>query len=201
MRVGPVAWTVLAALSLTACNKTSPDPEGDTKVGPATASVQKPSSPEEAVHEQLRAGRFQLEGSLDSIEAALNAAKALDKEAKGETKETLDDVVDRINSVGDVLANQKVETPSLAEVKKNFGTQDDARLKAIDDVNDSLTELRETQKIIDALAESAPDPKAYDDLSALLDTAIEDTHGTLEAFGGKEVAPDTSETMPTTAGH
>jgi len=184
------AWIALLVVVLAGCgSKTKPEeqsaPPTDT-LKPSAA----PSDPNEALHEQLSSGLFQLSATLDSIQSALKEAKDLQRDAKGALKEGLVDVVDHLDSCGATLADHNEDPPTVEEIKKNFAPLDDKRLKTIDDVNDTLSDLKESKGMVSGLTGDTDElEERVTRLAALIDQAMEDARGTLQALGGQEQLP------------
>ncbi len=156
----------------------------------AIATPSLPADPNEALHEQLSSGHFQLSATLDSIQEALKLAKQIKKDAKGTIAEAMADVVDRIDSCGSTLSEHIEDAPGVADVKKDFAKYDDQRIKTIDDVNDTIAELKEVKGMVAGLTGDTPDLEdEITKLAALIAQAMDDAEGTLKAFGGKEQLP------------
>lgn len=188
----------LAALALVGCHSGKQTVASAATPSTATLSPSAPADPNEALRSELSSGIYQLGATLDSVQAALEQAKTIDKDAKADFKQAMDDIVDRLNSCGSTLADYNDEPPSLETVAKDFKKYDDQRLKAIDDVNDTVTELKEIKGMVSGVAGTSD---ATEDqltkLAALVDQALEDASGTLDALGGKVQLPTPEAPDPT----
>lgn len=160
---------------------------GSGSSNPPAASTATPAKPETLLHQQLRSGLVQLEGTLETIELALDEAKARLKQATGADRERLQELVDRIDDCGATLAEHLGDPPTESEVAASFARYDEQRLRMIDDVNDSVVAMNEAAGL--CLGEGEEPLPALAKLHELVTTAIEDLRGTLDALGGKEVAP------------
>jgi len=184
----------VGAFSLVGCHSTpaSASRAPEPLPGP-TATPALPADPNEALRTELSSGLFQLSATLDSIQAALKSSKELQKVATGTLKEALAEVTDRIDSCGSTLAEHSEQPPTAELIKGNFSKYDDQRLKTIDDVNDSLAELREVKGMVKGLTGDTPELEdEITKLTALVDQAMEDATGTLQALGGKQQMPDST---------
>lgn len=160
--------------SLAGCSK-SPDPITVSDF-PTTQA-----SPSEQAFEGLRSGQFQIEAALDSIEEALNAARAKSSDSI-EIKQSLEEIATSIDSAGNNLAEEAAVQPNKGEPVSKVA----ARKKLLSDlVNDSLHDLRDARGIVDSLAEGN-EAGPLEDIGVLIDVALDDLRGALEALGGKE---------------
>ncbi|CAN5722515.1 hypothetical protein BH11ARM2_BH11ARM2_32900 [soil metagenome] len=149
--------TCAALFLLSACG--SPEPEA-----PVAA---KTSTPEERLYEALRAGTYQANAALEAIRDADERTKPLSKETEGEAKDAMLDLLDDLDASGRFLADH-VEEPDRAKVAKDFGTADDERLDAIEDLGKAKEKLTDALDIAKELEKVAPEE-------------IKDEHATITA--------------------
>ncbi len=195
MRIAALLWV---AIVVAGCGSSTKVAQADVATQPTPApTASLPADANEAVREQLRSGLFQLSAALDSIQEALKQAKEIQKGSKGRLKEAMSEVVDRIDSCGSTLADHNSDPPTVDDVKKDFAKFDDQRLKTVDDVNDTLSELKEIKGMVGGLTGDTPELEdKLTRLAALVDQAMEDASGTLLALGGKEQLPTSVPTSP-----
>lgn len=143
-----------------------------------------PANPDRTVHEQLRAGSFQIGAVLTSLEDAVTHAKGADPGKAKESKAALAGLLDLLDSAGAGLAKYADDPPSQAEVTRKFAAYDERRLKGIEASNDALHDLREAQGVAEELAADSGS-KPLEEVVGLLDLAVEDLQAAIRALGGR----------------
>lgn len=148
--------------------------------------AEKPVDPEHKLYEQVRSGAVQLGGATDDVEDALRACEELLKTSTKEQKDALEDVKALIDSAGAGIADYTADVPEFEEFKKQLPQFDDQRLKAIQESNDSLHDLREARGMLDSLEANAPQESVskFEDLASLVDVAIGDLSDAITSMGG-----------------
>lgn len=141
-------------------------------------------SPEDTLFEQLRSGAFQLDAATESISEALVHAKDALGGTSGQAKEGLQDILDYLDSAGAGIADYAVEPQSADEIRKKYKEFEDQRRKSVQAINDAIRDLEEARGIAASLEEDQPNYSGKG-LSGLIDVAIDDLKGAVEALGGK----------------
>lgn len=118
---------------------------------------------------------------MDSIEEAVKAAR--EKQTTSlEVKELITEIVEYLDSAGEALAEEAADEPKKTETLEQLGKR---KKQLVDLVNDSLHDLREGRGIVDSLA-TEEELGPLEDIGILIDVAMDDLRGALEALGGKE---------------
>lgn len=153
---------------------------------PPPLRAEKPADPEHKLYEQVRSGTVQLGGGSDDIEEALRAVEGLLKTVPKENKDALTDAKALIDSAGAGIADYTEEVPEFEQFKNRLAEFDDQRLKAIQETNDSIHDLREAKGIVESLEGSGTGnlTSQLEDLAALIDVAISDLSDAVTTMGG-----------------
>lgn len=162
----------------------APATTGATAQPPMQA--EKPVDPEHALYEQVRSGAVQLGGAADDIEDALRSVEELSKAAPRDLKDGLGDVKALVDSAGTGVADFTAEVPDFEQFKSQLALFDEQRLKAIQETNDSVHDLREAKGIVQSLESGATSELTtkLDDLASLIDVAIGDLSDAITSMGG-----------------
>lgn len=186
-RAAGFACLVLAALL--GCSK--PALNAGAGPSPSPSATAEPDARASApgkltLRERLRSGSFQVQASLDSLETAVNKCGELLKSATGADKEALKDLLDKLNSVGEVLGDRSTEPPSQQEIGQDPAAFEKLAKESQDDAEDSITELTEVLDSIDTLLQSAKDDRVegLDALRTLVEAVMQDVSGARDAFAG-----------------
>lgn len=182
----------VALLPVWGCGGPEPAPSAAPGSGGKTSETgAAPANPEKALREQLRSGLFQLDACAASVEEALVAARGASKRASGEAQQGLLDVIDMLDSAGGTVADHLGESPGEDQVKVDYTGQDERRIRAIAAANDAHTELGEAAGLAGSLVEVATPPvrAEIEELVNLIEVAVEDARGAVEALGGTVEAP------------
>lgn len=132
-------------------------------------------------YEQLRAGIFRIDASLQSIEDAFKEAKSTESTSL-DLRQSLEDIQASIDSAGEILAEEAATPPQKG---LDVAEYDKRRSKLVELVNDALHDLRDARGIVDSLA-GPEDLGPLEPIGVKLDVAMEDLRSALEALGGKE---------------
>lgn len=173
----------MAVLAVAGCG--GPEVPASREPKPKAPSVAT-EDPEAQLREQLRSGLFQLDACAASVEEALAAARGASKRASGEAQQGLLDVVDMLDSAGATVTEPLGEPPTEKQIKEDFIGQDERRLRAITSANDAHSELIEAAGLASSLVEvTAPAVRReVEALVNLIEVAVEDASGAIEALGG-----------------
>lgn len=165
-------------------------------IGCAPSTPESPPQPPEAqAYEDYRAGLFALEAAQESLAEALSASQKLQAGlAQGsEVEAGLTDIVYGIDSAGTTIADFAVDPPTEAEFNSEFARHDDARLKAIEAINDALHDLRESSGLArDMSSRISGMQGVLQDLAGLMDVAEQDLLSALGSLGGNDEGVPTS---------
>jgi hypothetical protein len=147
--------------------------------------------PDSVLHQQLRAGSFQIRVATGTLTEALDATRKARVEAvhHAELLQTLDEFRLVLNEIGASLAQFTEPPPSLEAVRQEFAKYDERRLAAIREANDSHYELFEIAVILEGLIETLPQQPWLPDILNLVRVAIDDLEGAITAMGGEVEEP------------
>lgn len=151
------------------------------------------TSPEAKTAASLRAGSVSLDGLLETLQETQSEIVKLKADASPELKEGLIEIEEMMASAADAAAEFKVEPPTEQQVKADFATFDDQRLKAITELNDALVDLRSAQGTAASIAEEF---EKYGPLADLLGLAVSDLEDAIKAFGGTPQEDQEAEPEP-----
>lgn len=161
---------------------------------PKAPSAPESSAPEAAagapakmtIRERLRSGSFQVQASLDSLEEAVKKCREILAKASGPEKEALQDILDKLNGIGDILGDRSAEPPSQAEIDKSPAQFEKLAKDSQDDAEDSMTELTQVMDSLDTLVQSVKDDQVepLDGLRTLVEAVMQDVSGARDAFAG-----------------
>jgi hypothetical protein len=151
--------------------------------------------------DQLTKGSSWLRSASESLAEILSEAKTLQAKAKPEEKDGLQELIDWVDSAGDAAAEYAVAPEAepekgewRASLDANFSLHDDARLEAINALNEALVDLGSAYGIAESLAEAN---SAYTELVGMMDVARSEFRSAIEDFGGKvEEETDSDEEPP-----
>lgn len=151
--------------------------------------------PEAQAYENYRSGLFSLQAAQESLAEALSASQQqMNGVAQGsEVHAGLEDIVYSVDSAGNTISDHVSEPPTEADFNGNFGRYDDARLKAIEALNDALQDLRAANGVAREMASRIAGMQGgLQNLADLMDVAEEDLLTSLRSFGGNDVGIPTS---------
>ena len=190
MRFGLVAFGLIClGAALVGCSKAESAPRPGATAG--VPPPETPKDPSEALYEQLRSGAYQINAAMDAMERALRDCREASIGLGKGSKNAAADVVDVLDSAGSTIGDY-LNAPELDEVRNDFTTNDERRLKAIEDLNDARREVLEGQGIADPMASDDPDPKVraiFDRIAEDITEVIEAIEGAIEALGGSVIEP------------
>ncbi len=145
--------------------------------------------PEAKAYEGYRAGLFSLQAAQSSLAEALGASQKLHAGLPqgSEVEAGLQDIVFDVDSAGNTIADHVADPPTQAEFNTDFSRHDDARLKAIEAINDALHDLREASGISrDMAGRISGMQSALEELADLMDVAEQDLLSALRSLGGND---------------
>lgn len=178
-----LAVAIVVASAFLGCSRPIPSA---SESPPKSPSAKQSEDKAVDVYALVRAGATEMSGAIDSIAEALDQAKKAQATASGKTRQALDEVVDRIDGVGETLADYSLDPPQRAEFEKRVPAEDERRLAAIQAANDGIHELQDASGIARSLLDDAP-PAVSEELkklAGLIDLAIQDVSDAVAAFGG-----------------
>ena len=145
-----------------------------------------PSTPA-TTREEFRSSAYQIGIALDHIATALQVTQAAKKGLKGQSLARIEDALENINGAGSRLAEYVDVIPTEDAVKADPKSFEVTRKRQINDLNDSLFELREAESIALNAADFANEPaKSHlDTAGKAIAIAEDDIIGAIEALGGK----------------
>jgi hypothetical protein len=142
-----------------------------------------PAKPEDTLYQQLRAGALQIAGVIETLDAAVVKLDEVNPGKDAEFRAALHELKESIDAAGAELADH-IEEPNRERLGKVFPEYDEKRIRAIAAANDALHEVSEASGIASDLA-SEKKNSVLNDVADLLELAIEDLRGSIEALGGK----------------
>ena len=157
--------------------------------GPRTPESPAAPPPEAKAYEDYRAGLYSLNAAQQSLAEALSASQKLHAGLPqgSEVEAGLQDIVYGVDSAGNTIADHAVDPPTQAEFDTDFSRHDDARLKAIEAINDALHDLREANGVAGDMAGRISGMQSVlQDLSDLMDVAEQDLLSALRSLGGND---------------
>lgn len=134
------------------------------------------------LHDQMKAGSFQLSLVRDTISETYQQASKLPK-SLGEGR---DAILDTLDGLGQELGKFGDEPPPMEEFTKDLAGQRKRRADAITMAKDSIHELNEIRGEILAIGDVNTDDKLQarlDTLDALIEDAIETLLTAIKGFG------------------
>ena len=152
-----------------------------------------PADPVQALYDKVRSGSYQISTAIDSIEEVRKATKEIASREQGNTHQALMTITGQLDEAGKALADYGVDPPTFDEFKKDFATQDDRRLKAIDAANEALDDLRDAQDLLGDLLDShPPEPEGtqLDQADSSLEECVQGVEDAIQSMGGKVNSPD-----------
>lgn len=190
LALGIVGATTIPLVVL-GCGSSHKSEVATTAPATETKDTTLPADPEDALYEQFKTGRYQINAAVDAIGEAVKIAKPMSMSAGGSAGEALTEVSDMLDDAGSSLVEHNDDPPSLEDFKKDFPAQDEERLKSIAAASEALRTLRDAQGTVGDLEANVPADFKADLLK--LDDGIGEATDALEeaikAMGGK-VPPD-----------
>jgi hypothetical protein len=135
------AVVIACCLALAGCQNSSQTPQPNPEERQIDVQTR--------LYERLRSGATQVEVCLSEIDAARNLVLELKSDLGGRTDalEALEDILGILDSVAAGIADF-AEAPAESEVRTDFATQDDFRLKAIEALDTALFEIGDGDAIV-----------------------------------------------------
>lgn len=181
-----IRYGLLAAALCLGCGSGKPTVPVAEHVKGVQAAVA-PSDPSAALYEKLRAGAYQFDAALASLEQATAAIKPLaEAQTQKETKDALQNVLALLDQAGRSAAELH-EAPERAQVDAAFAAQDERRLKGIESMSLALREVREAQGTVEDMLDSQPpaqEKEILDKADTALDEADDAISEGIKALGG-----------------
>jgi hypothetical protein len=176
----------LCSVGLVGCRGEGPKAEPAVKSNPPP---ERPTDPDSALYEQIRAASFQFGVVASSLEEALVTAQKLFQSSSfsAEEKAKLADVIAALDDNGGNVTELADTPPTLEMVKKDFAKYDERRLNMIAQAEDMMDDLTEALHTVDALAEGQDEGTrhALSGIEGLIQAALDDLAAAIESAGGK----------------
>jgi hypothetical protein len=167
----------IAALALAALGCGSGGRSADAATVKPPAIEAAPVDPEVALREQLHAAAYQVDQALDRLASATESLQPLPSGEGGETKQALEDLLASFDKAGRRL-NEESSAPELEVIRKDRASSETLRTQRRADLKDSLSELKNSQNILEDMLASAPPEKEKAAIQAAAE-AIEECQGFL----------------------
>jgi len=149
------------------------------------------ASPNRALFEQVRAGRYQFSLSADELANAYTTVRTLEKLFKGDDLTSVRDAAELIDGAGHRVVDLAEDPPTLQDVDKNPKAFKEWRERAINDANDSIFEIRQAESVLLGMADFAKGEnrsalirvhQVVDEARDGLEVAIDAMDGTVEPY-------------------